>query len=652
MPKGRKSKVDLEDQKQVFTKYAEILQNSNIKSSDRIFLTISKELNFKMSPLALFISLKRNRHIFFQCHDSLLLKQTTGESHTIKSASNSSCLTNASFEDNDFDLENSKQKETKTFSYEMDLYDWKKIQPLYAYQRRTGTNTYKKYRTMPKFKWSNLLKENIYKYTKLPCTWTLKREKVVNNKIFVKGNCSQCTACVQIKSYATTDKIHTIFCKITNIDKNIKHNPKKKFKLTPYKRQQLAKILKYKSAIVVHNELASTIIGDKKDENEVSSIPALPSLAALRQIKSEVRKGQWFDSNPIISLLAMARSTHKNIIRSLSVHPNFFVYYWSEEQIDYYNQYLRKFERVTVTIDATGSFFQTMRLADGTKITKRLFLYAGLITGNLKLKSVPVLQMVTDAHGKQSILYWLNQWKRSIHRTPHEIISDDSSALVAASTEAFTVFSSTKEYIKNLFSILEGETSDVPSTFIRLDSSHFIKTLHNLKCFNDVDPRIKYFYIRCIMFLKKCEDFEIAKEVILDMIRVCLCQYDDDLTTSTSSDCQTSLSRLMARLKNIDLDHTVKLSCMDDDQLIYKTEEYHTAGIDFFVWLDDKIAQLRQKSMKIKEINKNYIFIHHLYLNLEEFLENFHCGLICYVHFSKLIILLHHRQELRATSKL
>lgn len=194
MPKGRQSIVDLVDQQKVFSKYAEILQNPNIKSTDPIFLTISKELDFKMTPIALYTSLKRKRHIFFENDVSLLEQETTGEIHTIQNTSCNSSDTDTSFKSKDFDFENSTQNDTVIFTYQMDMHDWKKIQPIYAYQKRTGTTTFKKYRTMPKFKWSNLLKVNIYKHTKLPCTWTLKREKVVKNKIFVKGNCSQCTA--------------------------------------------------------------------------------------------------------------------------------------------------------------------------------------------------------------------------------------------------------------------------------------------------------------------------------------------------------------------------------------------------------------------------------------------------------------------------
>jgi hypothetical protein len=267
-------------------------------------------------------------------------------------------------------------------------------------------------------------------------------------------------------------------------------------------------------------------------------------------------------------------------------------------------------ERVTITIDATGSFFETMRLSDGTQITKRLFLYVGLVTANPKFKSVPVLQMVTDAHSKESILHWINQWKTLVARSPHEIISDDSSALIAANTEAFTECSSTKDYITNMFAILEGQSTEIPPSFIRLDTSHFVKTVHNLKCFNDVDSHIKYFYIRCILYLKECVDFQIAKEVVFDVIQVSLCQYNDDTAGSV---CETAQKRLKMRMKNEyshNSHYTAEICSRDDEKkcICVTFEEHQTKDINFFIWLDEKIAQCYKESAEIKGKNKNSYF--------------------------------------------
>ncbi|KAF9408378.1 hypothetical protein HW555_011915, partial [Spodoptera exigua] len=69
--------------------------------------------------------------------------------------------------------------------------------------------------------------------------------------------------------------------------------------------------------------------------------------------------------------------------------------------------------------------------------------------------------------------------------------------------------------------------------------------------------------------------------------------YDDDSSPASSS-CQGALNRLDLRMKNIELDHTAEFSFVDDDKRnddeVFGTEEHHTANIDFFIWLDDKVA--------------------------------------------------------------
>lgn len=61
---------------------------------------------------------------------------------------------------------------------------------------------------------------------------------------------------------------------------------------------------------------------------------------------------------------------------------------------------------MTITVDATGSFFQAIKLPDGTTLTKRLFVYIGMIASD-SIKSTPIFQMVTDSHNKDSIAAWL-----------------------------------------------------------------------------------------------------------------------------------------------------------------------------------------------------------------------------------------------------
>jgi hypothetical protein len=75
-----------------------------------------------------------------------------------------------------------------------------------------------------------------------------------------------------------------------------------------------------------------------------------------------------------------------------------------------YKAYCEKFEKVTITLDATGSFFEAICLPDGTSVTKTLFLYTVLTKANVNLKSATVCQMVTDSHSSKPILDGLQKW--------------------------------------------------------------------------------------------------------------------------------------------------------------------------------------------------------------------------------------------------
>lgn len=86
-----------------------------------------------------------------------------------------------------------------------------------------------------------------------------------------------------------TEKIHTLLCNIQNIQKTIKHKVVGKSKLTPYSRHQIANNMKFKPAILVRFEIGSNLI---TTEGENIELPVLPSISALRQIKSDAKFGE------------------------------------------------------------------------------------------------------------------------------------------------------------------------------------------------------------------------------------------------------------------------------------------------------------------------------------------------------------------------
>lgn len=118
--------------------------------------------------------------------------------------------------------------------------------------------------------------------------------------------------------------------------------------------------------------------------------------AVASTIKSDANLGELYDGNAMTSFVLLAKTAeHKNSVCGIDIHPNFQVYYWTDKQIEYYKIDNEKFYGVTMTFNATWSFFKALRLPDGTPITKTLFLYAGLIPANNNIKSVPVVLMIS-----------------------------------------------------------------------------------------------------------------------------------------------------------------------------------------------------------------------------------------------------------------
>lgn len=548
-----------------------------------------------MTPMALYLAFRRQR-------DKIFKTVVENGAETIKTTSSSDDWeSSSSIHEDVLTLDNKE----KTFSFNLDIKEWKKIQPLYSYKKRPGTSTYRRYTTLPKYKWSNLMKEKIWINSKLPCTWTLRIGNIKEEYTFnLHGKCSQCQAIIKIKTTKITDNFIKCVCIVNNYKESYEHNPQKKSRLTPYRRQQISKSLLHNPAIMVHHNLASQFFSS--DDKYKSSCPVLPSIPALRKIKYEAKIGKMRHVNPIISLLSTALNPNQNnTIRDMSVYPNFRLYYWTNKQIEYYNEYVKQNQRVTITIDATGSFFKNIILPDGSIATKRLFLYAGIVTANEKFKSVPIFQMVSDSHSQRTISAWLESWLSSVDIFPHEVITDDSSALISACIQTFTLIYSTKEYIRKMFSVLERQDSDVPNSYMRLDTSHFVKTLHNLTCFQkDVNDKIKYFYIKCILVIKNAENFQVVKHVIKDIIEVCLGQ--ENTMYNNNSDLEATLSRLNKKIENINLPNFTPDSDLNEisDPIPDDSSINFPDNFEFMSWFDKLVETIKNKNQS-KNVSRN-----------------------------------------------
>lgn len=107
--------------------------------------------------------------------------------------------------------------------------------------------------------------------------------------------------------------------------------------------------------------------------------------------------------------------------------------------------------KIKLSIDATGSIFKKLQPPLTLK-HKHVFFYVAVLQTNGS-SCVPMTQMITDSHSLGNICYWLKTWIKT-KKPPHEVVCDDSSALLGAIVKAFTHCNTTREYISYCFSVL------------------------------------------------------------------------------------------------------------------------------------------------------------------------------------------------------
>ncbi|CAB3225861.1 unnamed protein product [Arctia plantaginis] len=287
--------------------------------------------------------------------------------------------------------------------------------------------------------------------------------------------------------------------------------------MSPFKRSALSAKLKTDSALSVHRSLADTVMED----NDVEPTH-LPTLGTLRQIKYQTKKASFYDPNPTISLWLMAQTPpYNDLIRHISLHPYFVIYYWLSAQELYYKKYIAK-HRVIMSLDATGSILKEYTHRN-MKITKHIFLYVCVVQTFDGKSSLPTLQMISESQTMDTIAKWLKNWSEK-NTPPNELVCDDSSALIGAAVKAFTKHTTTKEYLDESFQLLNLPNCKFPQCYIRLNTNHFSKILNNLGCFKNIDPRVKFFYVS-LKNIKQCQDYEVIKQTVKDMVTLCLSKY-------------------------------------------------------------------------------------------------------------------------------
>lgn len=381
--------------------------------------------------------------------------------------------------------------------------------------------------------WTSKLAMFLWKETQLSCKFDLKNSHVNSDRVIkVKASCN-CGSVLNVEYHQ-----RKLCVDIKNIKKTFKHN--RRYQATGELKKELAETLKNNSALKVQTIKVNELIPDNEKLPEGDFVPVMQTLNSYRIIKFlENCTGE--DEDPIDALLNWKDSTLQNVI-SLVCHSPFTVHYRTALQLALYIA-LSKNGRMSVSLDATGSCIRPPRRSQkmhGSEKLKHVFLYSAL--AKTDSKSVPIAQMITQDQSSENIEFFLKKMFRTPIKPPDEFVVDESKAILKALVVTFTSCDGIATYIDKCMSSIQTGTPP-PECQIRLDRSHFVKNI--ARKIKHRDHRKRNFF-RCIIgFLITCDDFDIAKSIILDFFTVILNEFDGNDEVDEPLPSEISRKRLM-----------------------------------------------------------------------------------------------------------
>lgn len=186
-----------------------------------------------------------------------------------------------------------------------------------------------------------------------------------------------------------------------------------------------------------------------------------------------------------------------------------------------------KHKRCIISIDRTGMGIRTSNFLPKEYAQGKMPVFLYTIACHSAEKTMPICQLLTNRHTLNFLAAWLTEWKKQVKKI-HEIIVDDSAALVGACVKALAKCSNTNQYIsKCMNSVLYG--SAPPTVYIRLDTSHFVRSLHRLNGLKRLDLRARVLYKRVFGFLMRCENLRVIEKVIRDLFIVVRSKYATEI---------------------------------------------------------------------------------------------------------------------------
>lgn len=517
-----KPKVPIDVQVALYIKHRKELFNGNqAKScSNEVFQILSEQL--EMTTQAIRLSVVRNaKHILAADDDTSIGNESALPNETVNDVSVT--VSENSFANQSIESVTSEKLEISEKSIENVSAD--KNQPVKEKTVSFNANvkaedifgvSYKKQGDKKRLKaatgWSWKLRNIIWDNFKSNCSWAFKSANPkVNGDIICIGGCNFCTAKLKI-SFLTGESMQV---EITNYDSSVDH-PQTRCRLIGEGKNYYSDKLKNAHAHSVHTAEANRLM------KEGDPIPKqLPTENTMRIIKCrDTAINGRITTDVILALVKLKFDSNPSAIGDISIHP-FYVSYQLPMQKEFYKMVTLR-QRSIISADATGfNMYTSSFLPTNEKKKMPIFLYT--IGCHGPDKTLPVYQVLSDRHTLSFIRSWVSEWTKE-NKKPNEVYLDDSAALVGAFIQTLTSCRNTNEYISwCMDSVLHGKPP--PKAYIRLDRSHFVKSLHRLDVLNKEDTRRKVLFKRLFGFLITCENLDVIKKTIKNLFLVMKSEY-------------------------------------------------------------------------------------------------------------------------------
>lgn len=532
---GRKSQINLNDQLLVYECYKEQLFKDRqlVPLSNPIYEIISSELekkfNVSFSRKAVYLSIKRNSQKINGESDMKNVVNSSDSDELDLSSERSDCSTKEPYEI--YEIKNE------------DSFDF--LKPL---EKDIGIKTCRTKKVLNPG-WADELARVIFSETKMECNLSFLSRGYFQSDFVSKGVCKECDARMEIR---TENNFCKLIIKVFHGKMNVVHESKRRLK-GKYKNAVLND-LKTNKPIKVYELMCSSEITTEGIE------PAhLPSQNAIKQQSYRSNLKNNVANNSLNGFIKLSKDVfYGPCIVKLGII-NFYVFYWTPLQIEWYRQYA-KMEKAVISIDATGRVVSP--LSDDLS-NKHVFLYT-IMAKPLNGKSVPICQMLSQDQSSTFISYWLNLFKSQFLKIPVEVVVDDSSALAKSIITTFSNCASTNHYINMCVAFLEENSKLLPEFYFRLDRSHISKNIMRSKILPNRDTRFKIFFKRVFGCLILCRSWTQVKKIVYDMFTVVLNPFNG----TADFPAELSQENLRKLIKTHDFDDIIcEGECDDDHEL-------------------------------------------------------------------------------------